>query len=58
MCNKDRFCNNNEIHIIISKRLSVENKAKLSPMEIVNRQYCRRGVLSFQLREFGFVLYR
>ena len=44
--NKGRFCNNSEIDTLISKRLSVENKAKLSQLEIVNKQYCGRGVLS------------
>ena len=56
--NKGRFCNNSEIYQLILKRLSVENKAKLSQMKIVDKQYCGRGVLSFQLGEFRFVLYR
>ena len=30
--NKGRFCNNSEIYTLISKRLSVENKAKLSQL--------------------------
>ena len=30
--NKGRFCNNSEIEIQFSKRLSVENKAKLSQL--------------------------
>ena len=47
-----------EIDTLISKRLSVENKAKPSPLEIVNKQYCGGGVLSSQWREFRFVLYR
>ena len=55
--NKGWFCNNSEIGTLIYKRLSVENKAKLSPLEIVNKQYWW-GVLSFQLRESRFVLYR
>ena len=56
--NKGRFCNNSEVDTLILKRLSVENKAKLSQLEIVNMQYCGGGVLSVQLREFRFVLYR
>ena len=28
--NKGRFCNNSEVDTLISKQLSVENKAKLS----------------------------
>ena len=52
------LCNNSEIDTLISKRLSVENKAKLSQLEILNKQYCGGGVLGFQLREFRFVLYR
>ena len=30
--NKGRFCNNSEIDTLISKRFSVENKAKLSQL--------------------------
>ena len=30
--NKGRFCNNSEIDTLISKRLSVENKVKLSQL--------------------------
>ena len=56
--NKGRFCNNSEMDILISKRLAVENRAKLSQLEIENKQYCGGGVLSFKLREFRFVLYR
>ena len=48
--NKGRFFNNSEMDALISKRLSVENKAKLSQLEIVNKQYCEGGVLSFLLR--------
>ena len=55
---KGRFDNNSEIGALVSKRLYVENKAKLSELKIVNKQYCRGDVLSFQLREFHFVLYR
>ena len=55
--NKGRFGENREIDTLITKRLYVENKAKLSQLEIVNKQYCG-GVVSFQLREFRFVLYR
>ena len=55
--NKGRFCNSG-IFTLIAKRLSIENKAKLPQLEIVNKQYCKGGVLSFQLREFRFVLYR
>ena len=43
---------------LISKRLCVENKAKLSQLENVNKQYLGGVVLSFQLRELRFVLYR
>ena len=50
-------CNNSEIDILISKRLSIKNKEKLSQFEVVNKQYCWGGVLSFQLQEFHFVLY-
>ena len=57
-CNKGRFCNDSKIGTLISKWLSVENNAKLSRLEIVNKQYCGWGVLSFQSREFRFVLYR
>ena len=42
-----QFCNNGEIDTLISKRLSVENKAKHSQLEITNKQYCGGGVLSF-----------
>ena len=38
-CNKGRFCNNCKIDMLISKRLHVENKAKLSQLEIINKQY-------------------
>ena len=34
LSNKGRFCNNSEIDTLISKRLSVKNKAKLSQLEI------------------------
>ena len=34
---KGRFCDNSEIDTQISKRLSVENKAKLSQLEFVNK---------------------
>ena len=33
--NKGSFCNNSKIETLISKRLSVENKVKLSQLEIV-----------------------
>ena len=52
-----RSCNNSEIDTLNYKRLSLENKKKLSQLKIVNKQYGRGGVLSFQLREFRFVLY-
>ena len=55
--NEGKFCNNIKIDTLISKRLFAENKAKLSQLEIVNQQYCGGGV-SFQMREFCFVLYR
>ena len=42
--NKGRFCTNSEIDTLISKRVSVENKVKLSQLEIVNEQYCGGGV--------------
>ena len=58
MTNKGRFCNNSEIDTLISKGLSLENKAKQSQLEIVNKQYCGGGVSSFQLREFRSALYR
>ena len=32
--NKGRFCKNSEIDSLISKRLSLENKAKLSPQKV------------------------
>ena len=51
------FCNNSEIDKLSSKQLYVENKVKLSQLEIANKKYCGGGVLSFQLREFSFVLY-
>ena len=35
--NKDRFCNNSKIETLISKRISVEHKAKLSQFAIVNK---------------------
>ena len=35
--NQGRFCKNSEQETLISKRLSVENKAKLSRLEIVNK---------------------
>ena len=55
--NDGRFCKINEIDALISKRLYTQNKEKLSQLEIVNKQYCGGGVLSFSLREFHFVLY-
>ena len=45
--------NNSEIDTLISKQLSVENKAKLSQLEILNKQYCEGLVLSFPLIEFA-----
>ena len=42
--NKGRFCYNIQIDTLISKWLSVENKAKLSQLKIVNKQYCGGGV--------------
>ena len=56
-CNKGRFCNNSEMDTLISKRLPVENKEKLSQLEIVNKQYCGGGVF-LESWEFRFVLYR
>ena len=56
--NQGRFCINSEIDTLVSKGLSVENKAKLSQQEIVNKQYCGVSVSSVQLREFRFVLHR
>ena len=35
-CNKGSFCNNSEIDTLNSERLSVENKAKFSQLEILN----------------------
>lgn len=55
--NKGRFCSIGEIDALISGRLYVEGKAKLSQLEIINQQYCGGDVLIFQLREFRFVLY-
>ena len=40
--NKGRFCNNNENDTLISKWVSVENKAKLSQLEIVKKTILRR----------------
>ena len=37
LLNKGRCCNNSEIDTLISKRLPVENKARLSQLEIVNK---------------------
>ena len=37
LCNKGRFSNNSEIDTLISKRLYVENKAKLSQLERKNQ---------------------
>ena len=42
--NKGRFCNNNEIDTLISKQLSVENKAKRSQLEIVNKKNTAENV--------------
>ena len=39
--NKGRFWNKSEIDTLISKRLSGKNKAKLSQLEIINKQYYR-----------------
>ena len=56
LLNKGRFYNNSKIDTLISRRLSVENKAKFSKLKIVNTVNNRGvGVLSFQLREFRFV---
>ena len=38
--NKGRFCNNSEIQTLIAKRLSVENKAKLSPLTTHKGRFC------------------
>ena len=42
-----------EIDKLISKRLTVENKAKLYQLEIVNKQYWRGGVLSSSWESFA-----
>ena len=55
--NKGRFCNNSESDTLISKRVSVENKAKLSQLETQNTSAVF-FIYNFQLREFLFVLYR
>ena len=55
---KGRFCNNSEIDALNSKRLSVENKAKLSQMETNCTSSAVLFICNFQLREFRFVLYR
>ena len=55
---KGIFYNNSEINTLISKRLPVENKGKLSQLQIVNKKYCVGGVLCFHLKEFRFLLYR
>ena len=48
LLNKSRFGNYSDIDRLISTRLSVENKARLSQLEVVNKQYCGEGVSSFQ----------
>ena len=56
--NKGRFCNYSRIVTLISKRLYVENKAKLSQLETENTYSAVLFIYHFQLREFRFVLYR
>ena len=56
--NKGRFCNNSKICTLISKRLFVENKVKLSQLETQNTFSTVLFIYNFQLREFRFVLYR
>ena len=53
-----RFCNNSDLETLISKRFSVENKAKLSQLETQNTSSAVLFIYNFQLREFRFVLYR
>ena len=50
--NKGRFCYNSEIDTLISKRWSVENKAKLSELETQNTPSVVLFIYNFQLREF------
>ena len=56
--NNGRFCNNSKINKLISKRLSAENKAKLSQQETQNTSSTVLFIYNFQLTEFRFVLYR
>ena len=56
--NKGRFCNNSQIDTLISKRLSVENKAKLSQLETQDTSSAALFIYNTQLREFCFILYR
>ena len=42
-----RICNNSEIDTLISKRLSVENKAKLSQLETQNTSSAVLSILQF-----------
>ena len=53
---RGRFSNNSQIDSLISKRLSVENKAKLYQLETQNTSSAVLLILNFQLREFRFVL--
>ena len=46
-----------EIDTLISKRLSVENNAKLSQLELKTPSSAVLFIYNFQLREFRFVLY-
>ena len=54
---KGSFCNNTEIDTLISKRVSVENRAKLSQLETQNTSSAKLFIYNFRLREFRFVLY-
>ena len=51
LCKIDRFGNNSKIYTLISKRLSVENKAKLSQLETQNTCSAVLFIYNFQLRE-------
>ena len=53
LTNKGRFSNNSKIATLISFWLSVENKVKLSQLEIINKQYHREDVLSSSWDSFA-----
>ena len=54
--NKGRFCNNSKTDTLISRRLSVKNKAKLSQLEKVNKQCLGGGFFESLLQNLLLLL--